>query len=327
MTAPDFLVFRSQSRDIRYNLALEEYILNRYATRSRILFLWRNDSCVVIGRYQNPWAECDLSAMERDGITLARRSSGGGAVYHDRGNCCFTLAGPKGTADKSENFELLLRALRCLGLEPELSGRNDIIIGGRKVSGSAFRNTAGYESHHGTMLVKTDLQAAGKYLTPGADKLRSKGVKSVESRIANLTDFVPGLEPEDFETALYRSAEEQFGWEGQELPEIREDSELEALRRRYDSREWVFGRTPRFSNRISGHLEWGGIEVLLDVSGGRIERACVYSDCLETAPVEELRRLLPGLEYDPAAIRALESGGGSQVGQALELIASAMEEK
>ncbi|MBO4389055.1 MAG: lipoate--protein ligase [Spirochaetales bacterium] len=327
MTAPDFLVFRSESRDIRYNLALEEYILNRYATKNRILFLWRNDSCVVIGRYQNPWAECDLTAMERDGVVLARRSSGGGAVYHDRGNCCFTLAGPKGTADKSENFELLLRALRCLGLEPELSGRNDIIIGGRKVSGSAFRNTAGYESHHGTMLIKTDLQAAGRYLTPGADKLQSKGVKSVESRIANLTDFAPGLEPEDFETALFREAEKQFGGDGQSLPEIREDAGLEELELRYASREWVFGRTPRFSNRISGRLEWGGIEVLLDVSGGRIDRACVYSDCLEAGPVEELQRLLPGLEYAPAAIRALGAGHGSQVGQALELIASAMEEK
>ncbi|MCK9546869.1 MAG: lipoate--protein ligase family protein, partial [Sphaerochaeta sp.] len=179
-------IYLAQSHDCAANLAGEAYLMG--LDYDRILYLWENDPCIVIGRYQNPWAECNLQKMEEDGVRLVRRQSGGGAVYHDRGNLIFTFIGDKASATREENFDLLLSALSSLGLECELSGRNDITLDGKKISGNAFQNTATKFCHHGTLLVRGNLAVMGDYLTPSATKLSSKAVKSVASRVGNLSE-------------------------------------------------------------------------------------------------------------------------------------------
>ena len=138
------------------------------------LFLWQNQETVVIGRNQNPWGECNLAKMEEDGVTLARRTTGGGAVFHDLGNTCFTFLSPKEGYDRAVNIGILLDALRALGIEAEASGRNDLIIqmedGPRKVSGSAYRETRERSFHHGTLLMHADLLRLANYLTPHPKK-------------------------------------------------------------------------------------------------------------------------------------------------------------
>jgi lipoate-protein ligase A len=161
--------------------------------KSSTLFLWRNRPCIVIGRWQNPWKECDHSKMQGKEVKLARRRSGGGAVYQDLGNTCFTFIHPipeGGFAmdTKEINNKILLKALKNLGITAEVSGRNDILVDGFKVSGSAYKANLGMKRslHHGTMLVDVNLDDLKTYLNPDKPKLESKGVDSVIKRVANL---------------------------------------------------------------------------------------------------------------------------------------------
>ena len=170
----------SDSHDPLFNLAVEECIFRQMDPGQRVLFLWRNANTVVIGRAQNPWKECNTRRMEEDGVTLARRSSGGGAVFHDLGNSCFTFMAGKPGYDKSVSTAIVLDALRRLGVEAFASGRNDLLVatpdGDRKVSGSAYRETQDRGFHHGTLLLDADLGHLTNYLNPDPKKLAAKGI-------------------------------------------------------------------------------------------------------------------------------------------------------
>lgn len=187
----------SDSYDPWFNLAVEECIFRQMPATQRVLFLWRNADTVVIGRAQNPWKECNTRRMEEDNVRLARRSSGGGAVFHDLGNTCFTFMAGKPEYDKTISTAIVLNALNALGVDAEASGRNDLVVktpdGDRKVSGSAYRETKDRGFHHGTLLLNADLSRLANYLNPDKKKLAAKGITSVRSRVANLTELLPGI--------------------------------------------------------------------------------------------------------------------------------------
>lgn len=176
---------------------------------AKILFLWRNAETVVIGQSQNPWKECNTRRMEQDGIRLARRSSGGGAVFHDLGNTCFTFMAGKPGYDKSVSTDIILQALRQLGVTAGASGRNDLVMetadGPRKISGSAYRETQDRGFHHGTLLLNADLERLADYLNPDPKKLQAKGITSVRSRVANLAEFLPGISHEQVCEAIVQA--------------------------------------------------------------------------------------------------------------------------
>ncbi|MDU3719310.1 MAG: lipoate--protein ligase LplA, partial [Klebsiella michiganensis] len=157
----------SDSYDPWFNLAVEESIFRQMPATQRVLFLWRNADTVVIGRAQNPWKECNTRRMEEDNVRLARRSSGGGAVFHDLGNTCFTFMAGKPEYDKTVSTNIVLTALNALGVAAEASGRNDLVVktaeGDRKVSGSAYRETMDRGFHHGTLLLNADLSRLANY--------------------------------------------------------------------------------------------------------------------------------------------------------------------
>lgn len=173
----------SDSYDPWFNLAVEESIFRQMPATQRVLFLWRNADTVVIGRAQNPWKECNTRRMEEDNVRLARRSSGGGAVFHDLGNTCFTFMAGKPEYDKTVSTNIVLTALNALGVAAEASGRNDLVVktaeGDRKVSGSAYRETMDRGFHHGTLLLNADLSRLANYLNPDKKKLQAKGITSV----------------------------------------------------------------------------------------------------------------------------------------------------
>src|SRR5476649_478017 len=211
----------SDSFDPWFNLAVEECIF-RQMTTQRVLFLWRNAETVVIGQAQNPWKECNTRRMEQDGIRLARRSSGGGAVFHDLGNTCFTFMAGKPEYDKSVSTGIILNALKALGIDASASGRNDLVVqtceGERKISGSAYRETADRGFHHGTLLLNADLSRLANYLNPDVKKLQAKGITSVRSRVANLNEFVPDIHHDQICAAV---TDAFFDWYGQRVePEI-----------------------------------------------------------------------------------------------------------
>ena len=228
------------SFDPYHNLAVEETLLKTSCGR-RILYLWQNDRTVVIGRHQDAKAECDLEKMQEDGVLLAKRISGGGAVYHDMGNINFTFIAPRGLLSVDEDFEIISEAVRSFGIDTCRTGNNDLGIAstGAKFSGSAFYQSGPDEDspcfHHGTILCSCDIEKMGKYLTPPAEKLERHGVQSVRARVANL-----GLEIADVKERIINSFERRFGEAERAGEDIADAAQVEEARQRLSSQEWLF---------------------------------------------------------------------------------------
>lgn len=311
MTALRLLV--SDSHDPLFNLAVEECIFRQMDPNQRVLFLWRNANTVVIGRAQNPWKECNTRRMEEDGVTLARRSSGGGAVFHDLGNSCFTFMAGKPGYDKSISTAIVLDALKLLGVSAFASGRNDLLVatqdGDRKVSGSAYRETHDRGFHHGTLLLDADLSRLANYLNPDPKKLAAKGISSVRSRVANLCELLPGIEHQQVSHALIEAFFAHYG--ERVLPEHISPTQLPDLPgfadtfARQRSWEWNFGHAPAFTHQLDERFDWGGVELHFDVEKGVIGRAQIFSDSLDPAPLDALAQRLVGVAYRSDAIAAL----------------------
>ena len=204
------LVCRSRGFDPYENLALEEALLHRVGEGELILYLWQNERTVVIGRNQNPWKECRTALLSEEGGHLARRLSGGGAVFHDLGNLNFTFLMNEADYDLPRQLTVLERACRSLGVPAQRSGRNDLLAEGRKFSGNAFYQHAGKAYHHGTLMVDVDLERVQRYLSPSKAKLAAKGVDSVRSRVVNLREFVPTLSVRQLENALIAALAEVY---------------------------------------------------------------------------------------------------------------------
>ena len=303
----------SDSYDPWFNLAVEECIFRQMSPTQRVLFLWRNNDTVVIGRAQNPWKECNTRRMSEDGVKLARRSSGGGAVFHDLGNTCFTFMAGKPEYDKSISTGIILDALHCLGLTAGASGRNDLVVttadGERKVSGSAYRETKDRGFHHGTLLLNADLSRLANYLHPDPKKLQAKGITSVRSRVANLVELMPDITHEQICDAVTESFFKHYG----------ERVEAEHISPRYEpdmpnfseqflkqsSWEWNFGQAPAFNHQLDERFVWGGVELHFDVERGLITRAQMFTDSLNPAPLEALAERLQGVIYRSEEISAV----------------------
>lgn len=294
----------SDSYDPWFNLAVEDCIF-REMTTQRVLFLWRNAETVVIGQAQNPWKECNTRRMEEDGIRLARRSSGGGAVFHDLGNTCFTFMAGKPEYDKSVSTNIILNALKRLGIDASASGRNDLVVqtaeGERKISGSAYRETADRGFHHGTLLLNADLSRLANYLNPDDKKLQAKGITSVRSRVANLSEFVPDINHTQICEAVTAAF---FEWYGASVePEIISPDvfpDIPGFAERFakqSSWEWNFGKAPAFSHLLNERFVWGGVDIHFDVEKGSISRAQIFTDSLNPAPLLALADALVGTRY------------------------------
>jgi lipoate---protein ligase len=310
MTRPALRVLVSDAHDPWFNLAIENWIFRDMDPRQHVLFLWRNWESVVIGRFQNPWTECRVEEMELNGVSLVRRQSGGGAVYQDLNNSNFTFMSGRDIYRRENNFAVVLNGLKRFSIEAERSGRNDILVGGRKVSGSAFKNSSDRSFHHGTMLIDTDLDRLTRYLNPGAEGIETKGIASVRSKVANLREFNAAVDHDVFCSALI---EEFFRFHGTECAVeylVRDDLELlDDVRRYYEMLrdwDWRFGKTPKFSRQLSVRFDWGGVELFLDCGNGIIEDVRLYSDVLDGDLTESIISALKEIRYAPAEIaRAL----------------------
>lgn len=307
-------VLVSESHDPWFNLAVEDCIFRQLPADQCVLFLWQNADTVVIGRSQNPWKECNTRLMERDGVKLARRQSGGGAVFHDLGNSCFTFMAGKPGYDKAVSTRIILDALRSLGIEAAVSGRNDIVVeaadGARKISGSAYHETSDRGFHHGTLLLHEDLSRLANYLNPDPKKLQAKGIASVSSRVANLDEFIPDLNHEQISDVVRQAFFAYYGETAEmelispdNMPDLPRFPEQFAVQQSW---QWNFGDAPAFSHLMHTRFPWAGIELHFDVNrGGRISRAQIFTDSMNPTPLEELATLLPGTAYQPQAMATL----------------------
>ncbi len=294
-------VFVTGVDDPWFNLATEDWIFRDMDPDHQVLFLWRNSDTVVIGRYQNPWAECRVDRMEADNVRLARRQSGGGAVFQDLGNTCFTFLSGRKAYSKERNFGIIIRTLSRFGLEAVLGGRNDILVDGRKVSGSAFKLTAERAFHHGTLLINTDLVRLVDYLNPDKKNLVSKGIASVKSRVANITEFNPDITHASLTEELIN---EFFAEYGEKCPveEINYETlkSIPHLAEYYDRMgdwDWRFGKTPDFTHHLEHLFEWGLIDLHLDVHRGMVRDVKIFSDRLYPDLIKILHTVFRGARY------------------------------
>lgn len=296
-----------------FNLATEDWIFNTLGANDKdpnthTLFLWRNSETVVIGRSQNPWVECKLDKMAEDNVFLARRQSGGGAVFHDLGNTNFTFLSPKTGYNQDANFTIIINALKSLGIEAALSGRNDMQVGDKKISGSAFKHTSDRSFHHGTLLVDANMQKLGDYLNPHPLKLKAKGIKSVRSRVANLTEFNPTINHDSLSTAIIEAFCDYYGQTV--MPEALDEASLlqEPMLNSYYEQmadwDWRFGKTPNFSHHIETRFDWGIIDLHLDVNQATITDVVIFSDALNVGLIDALKDALTGIKYNKDAIRS-----------------------
>ncbi|MBW5445435.1 lipoate--protein ligase [Cohnella sp. CFH 77786] len=294
--------------DPALNLALEEYALRKLPADEDYLLFYINEPSIIIGKNQNTAEEVNEPYVRERGLHVVRRLSGGGAVYHDLGNLNFSFI----TRDDGQSFhnfrkftEPVVAALRKLGVQAELTGRNDLQVGERKISGNAQFASKGRMFSHGTLLFDSEIDAIVAALNANPSKFQSKATKSVRSRVANISEFLP--EPMEMEAFKRFLLESIFGGTDIHRYEMGE-ADWEAVRKladeRYRSWEWNYGRSPAFNVKQVKRIEGAGTyDVRLNVEAGIIREAAVYGDFFGTGEVGEVTQRLIGVRYDRDAVR------------------------
>lgn len=291
------------------NLAAEAFLTRAAGPGTLILFLWRNERTVVIGKNQNAWRECRLDALTGDGGTLVRRLSGGGAVFHDTGNLNVSFCVSRSDEDIPRQTQVILSALRRLGVEAERTGRNDLETDGRKFSGHACYRLDTSSCHHATLMLQVDREALERYLCVSPLKLRSRGVESVRSRVVNLADRYPSLTVSTLCDALRQALSDEYGlpvlpfpWDEHNSGE--EIARRQALRERFASWEWTFGRPTPFDLEERARFPWGEAELQLHLERGRIRACRCYTDAMDPLWTGVMEEALVGVRFAPEEIRA-----------------------
>lgn len=286
-----------------FNLSAEEYFLCE--KDEDFFLLWQNEPCIVIGRNQNAADEINGDYVRTRSLPVVRRITGGGAVYHDAGNLNFSFI-INGEADRVELCRPVIDVLRSIGVVAEISGRNDITVDGRKVSGTAMCSRGGRSLFHGTLLISADLDALSEALKPDETKLIGHGVKSVRSRVANLSEYTKEVSPDIIGAMLTGYMTERGG----EIYELGE-SDIEAIEKLRDSKystdEWNCG-AERLQKSERSRLSCGTVYIKKKTACGRIEDIRIFGDFMNTGDVSEIEKRLKGIELRRGAITsALES--------------------
>ncbi|QEK11372.1 lipoate--protein ligase [Crassaminicella thermophila] len=295
-------IIRSLSFDPWFNLALEEHLLNQIQPNEVIFYLWQNKDTVVIGKNQNAWKECRCKRLEEDGGKLARRLSGGGAVFHDLGNLNFTFIMDKNLYDLEKQLKVILNAVKSLGIDAKFSGRNDLTAKGKKFSGNAFYFREHSAYHHGTILINTDLMKLTNYLQVSKEKIASKGIDSVSSRVINLMDLQNNLTIDQMLQSLKQSFVDIYGGTTNEIQVDRDNYNIKDLYDKYASWEWRYGEAPKFDIVFENRFPWGGIQMGLSLKNGHITSAKIYSDAMNSKLIQKIASSLIGLPFDMNAI-------------------------
>ncbi|MCL2601756.1 MAG: lipoate--protein ligase [Treponema sp.] len=285
------------------NLALEELLFSKLENEQVLLYLWQNDNTVVIGRNQNAWRECRLDAFAAQKGNLVRRLTGGGAMYQDMGNQNFTFFAPNRLYDVVKQTEVIRRAVASFGIEAVRSGRNDILADGRKFSGNAYHQGTAASFHHGTILVSSDLSRLSQFLAPSPEKLISKGVTSVRSRVVNLCELNPKITPNDVRAAVIRAFAEVYECEPKLLDSSIIDTEkLAQVRAQYADDNWRLGQNSKFDFNFHKRFSFGELEFDFSVQNGLVTKAAVHSDALDAQWVIAMEENFSGKAFTKAEL-------------------------
>ncbi|KAG0299837.1 Biotin/lipoate A/B protein ligase [Dissophora globulifera] len=302
----------SKINDPWTNLAFEEWLFRNSDPETYILFMYRNSKSVIIGRNQNPWKECNLKLLARDGVPFVRRKSGGGTVYHDEGNTNYSIMMPREVFDRRTNVELICRALQELDIPAVVNERHDITVDGKKIR-SAFKLIQRRAYHHGTMLIDTDLSSLGQYLKVDRSSLVTKGVASVRSPVTRLRESSLTIDHLSFceqtrTEFLRRYAFDQWrqNLEGEAIQVdeamIEGMEGVKSIRDDMKTWEWMYGQTPEFTYRLEKVFQWGSVEMSISSKEGLITVVDVdtieNSSSLASLPLTALAVGMEGQRYD-----------------------------
>lgn len=280
------------------NLSFEEDLLNKEKKDCMIFYLWQNQNTVVIGKNQSAQDECNLQLMEKDGITLARRSSGGGAVFQDLGNICFTFICEKSDFDIQKQLSVIQRALKEFGIEAYFSGRNDLMVDGFKISGQAYLKTKDFALHHGTILLNVDMQKLAKYLKTDKTKLASHGVKSHVQRVKNIIDFNPGLSMQKLIPVLKKAVVEVYDVKMKEMEFYQADV------KKYSSSSYLY-RLSVDGKKIKKRFDYGLIDINLKLIKNKIVEVLINSDLMQVSLIDDIRNYLLNMDFTKENIENL----------------------
>lgn len=273
------------------NLSLEEKLMSLVGDDELIFYLWQNKDTVVIGKNQCAQDQCNLELMKENNITLARRSSGGGAVYHDLGNLNFTFIAKKNNFDINKNLEVIKKALEVFNIKAYFSGRNDLLVDGFKISGQAYLNKKDVSLHHGTLLVNVDLMHLGKYLKKDDSKLKIHGVKSFHQRVNNLSAFSSDIDIEKIKESLKDSVVKVFNAE-LTYQEIYDNELIE----KYSSDSWLYKFT--FDGvHIKKRFNYGLLDLNLKIVDNTIIKVLINSDIMDLDIIDEIEKILINQEF------------------------------
>ena len=294
---PKLQVIISTQYDPFLNRAVEAFLVDHQEEDIVTMYLWKNQQTVVIGYNQNPYSECNVKMLLDEGGHVMRRGTGGGAVYHDLGNINFSFVANRKNYDVRKQLSVIQDALLNYGLETEISGRNDLTYQGRKFSGNAF-SKCNNNLHHGTILIKTDGEKMMRYLTVNQAKLQKHGVKSVSSRVINLSEAVPELTSENIKEPLIHSFGKIYGGTPVMLDfeALSQNEEVQATAKRISSFDFIFARWEHFKTTKRAQFDWGAVEISLHINEAEsiINDIQIASDCLDTEIIAQAERLLKG---------------------------------
>ncbi|WP_163971988.1 lipoate--protein ligase [Oceanobacillus halotolerans] len=295
--------------DPMINLAIEEYILENFGEKDTYLLFYVNKPSIIIGRNQNSVEEINTEYVDKNGIKVVRRLSGGGAVYHDEGNLNFSFI----TKDDGESFhnfakftQPIVEALNKLGVPAEMQGRNDLAVEGRKISGNAMFSTKGRMFSHGTLMLDSEIEHVVSALNVRKEKIESKGIKSVRSRVANISEYLDEkISMDEFKELILRhvfDVEDVKDVPQYELTDEDWDRIHQISKERYQQWDWNFGKSPAFNIQESHKFDGGLVDVRLDVKKGVIENCKIYGDFFGLGSIKDLEEALIGVRHERKAI-------------------------
>ncbi|MFC4804435.1 lipoate--protein ligase [Filifactor villosus] len=306
------LYVESHSFDPEYNLSFEEYLFKYLPLEEEeYVTLWQNGPAVIIGKNQNAWAEINRDYIEANEVKVVRRITGGGAVYHDLGNLNFSFVTKdqaKGKIDFSIYYKPIVAALRAMGVEAELSGRNDITVDGKKVIGASQSIWKGRVLSNGCILFDVKMESLASALNVRPEKLVTKGIASVKARVTNIKPYL-GMEKDvdDFKALLLKEIFRQFGEEPREYKLMEKDRQeiLKIKESRFGRKEWNWGQSPKGSFSNGAKFPFGWVEISTNIVGGKLKDVVILGDFFGTEDVAEISKALEGADYDKKSIEAV----------------------
>lgn len=291
------------SNDPAYNVALEAYAFQKLTDIDEIFILWINEPAIIIGRHQNTIQEINKEFIDKNGIHVVRRLSGGGAVYHDLNNLNYTIISnntQEGAFDFQTFSKPVIDTLAKLGVKAEFTGRNDLEINGQKFAGNAQAYYKGRMMHHGCLLFDVDMSVFGQALKVSKDKIESKGIKSVRARVTNIVDHLSDkITVQEFSDAILAQMKEEYPEMDEYVLSDAELSEIQAMRdNQFATWDWTYGKAPEYTIERGVRYPAGKITTYANVENSTIKSVKIFGDFFGVKPVDDIEKMLEGVRYD-----------------------------